>query len=305
MNLPIAATINATSQLTIDSPQVVAVMSGAKTDQQLIDTWLHDRPAKTLKTYQECIDQFWGYHAYKSLRHVTVEDVQAFITHLSQKGLSDATIRQRTNTIKSLFSYGTKLGYFQINITTVIKIRKAPNSFAKRTLSREDITSMLLAHCSDRPRYQLRNSAFIKFLYATGCRISEACNVTWNDLQLRSSGQAQALITGKGNKERTVLLPLNLYEALQQLKGTATPSDRVFSIAERQGHNIVKVAAAAAGLSEDISAHWLRHSNATHAADAGCPIHVIRDNHGHSSLAVTSGYISANPDNGTSKYLGL
>jgi integrase/recombinase XerD len=102
-----------------------------------------------------------------------------------------------------------------------------------------------------------------------------------------------------------VLLPIAIYESMQQLKGQAKHSDRVFSIAERQGHNIVKAAAAAAGLSEDVSAHWLRHSNATHAADAGCPIHVIRDNHGHSSLAVTSGYIQANPDNGTSKYLEL
>lgn len=42
-----------------------------------------------------------------------------------------------------------------------------------------------------------------------------------------------------------------------------------------------------------VSAHWLRHTHATRALDAGVDLTVVQENLGHASLATTSVYVSA------------
>ena len=42
-----------------------------------------------------------------------------------------------------------------------------------------------------------------------------------------------------------------------------------------QVHRIVKAAAARAGLSAEVSAHWLRHAHASHSLDRGAHLHLL------------------------------
>jgi site-specific recombinase XerD len=44
------------------------------------------------------------------------------------------------------------------------------------------------------------------------------------------------------------------------------------------------------------STHWLRHTAATHQAEAGNPVHHIQHNLRHSSIATTSIYLHAEED---------
>lgn len=44
------------------------------------------------------------------------------------------------------------------------------------------------------------------------------------------------------------------------------------------------------------STHWLRHTHGTHAVDMNIPLTVVRDNLGHSSIAITSQYVHADKD---------
>jgi integrase/recombinase XerD len=41
-------------------------------------------------------------------------------------------------------------------------------------------------------------------------------------------------------------------------------------------HRIVKAAAERAGLSHEVSAHWLRHAHASHSIDRSAPIHLVQ-----------------------------
>ena len=90
----------------------------------------------------------------------------------------------------------------------------------------------------------------------------------------------------------------------------AEPDDPVFR--SRKGgaaldpsavHRIVKAAAARAGLPEAISAHWLRHAHVSHALDRGAPAHLVQATVGHASLATTSRYAHARPNDSSSRYL--
>ena len=106
-----------------------------------------------------------------------------------------------------------------------------------------------------------------------------------------------------------MLLPAGLWRLLLQLRGEAGPDAPVFRSAKggaldpSQVHRIVKAAAARAGLSAAVSAHWLRHAHASHALDRGAPIHLVQATLGHSSVATTGRYLHARPNDSSSRYL--
>ena len=98
---------------------------------------------------------------------------------------------------------------------------------------------------------------------------------------------------------------------LTAIRGEAAGDDPVFrsrkggALDPSQVHRIVKTAAARAGLSADISAHWLRHAHASHSLDRGSPIHLVQATLGHASVATTGRYLYARPTDSSARYLGV
>ncbi len=156
-----------------------------------------------------------------------------------------------------------------------------------------------------------RNSALLLLLYGAGLRVTEAAELRWHDLRERDDA-GQLSTYGKGGKTRVVLLPAVVWRALVALRGTAGMDAPVFASTRGGGvmgceamHRIVKAAAKRAGLSEAVSAHWLRHAHVSHALDRGAPAHLVQATVGHSSLATTSRYAHARPGDSSARYLGL
>ena len=73
----------------------------------------------------------------------------------------------------------------------------------------------------------------------------------------------------------------------------------------RQVDRIVIEAARRAGIAGNVSAHWLRHANASHALDNGAPIHVVQQSLGHASLVTTTRYAHIKPEAGSSQYIKI
>lgn len=267
-------------------------------DDRAILMWLHQRPAKTQKAYRSDIAQFRSIVGVP-LRQVKLEDLQRYLDELQQRQLKPASCRRKVNAVKSLYSYLIKLGYIQVNPTAVIQLPKAPNQLANRLLSKTQVQHLLAAAEPG------RNAALMRFMYATGMRVSEVCSLTWRDFQERADGQIQVTVVGKGSKVRTVIVPHSVWREVGSLRAEAAIDTAVFGIQPTQVWKIVKAAARSAGLDERISCHWLRHANAQHSLLAGAPIHVVRDSLGHSSIAVTNTYLEATPGDSSSKYLGL
>jgi len=130
--------------------------------------------------------------------------------------------------------------------------------------------------------------------------------LAWSDLQLRGRGAGQGTVFGKGGKTRTVLIPGKLWDELMSLPRSGK-NDAVFvsrngdSIKPTRLHYIIKEASRA-GISEKASSHWLRHSQATEAIERGCDFHLLQQSLGHSSLAVTSRYLHAKPNQSSSHF---
>jgi site-specific recombinase XerD len=67
----------------------------------------------------------------------------------------------------------------------------------------------------------------------------------------------------------------------------------------------VKRAAARAGLSAEVSAHWLRHAHASHALERGSPIHLVQATLGHADISTTGRYLHARPSESSARFLGV
>jgi site-specific recombinase XerD len=272
----------------------------ASSDDDMVALWLGNyRSPNTRARYAADASAFRAFTA-KPLRHVNVRDIQEFAAGLT--GLSDSTIAARLTGVKSLISLAHRLGYIPFDVGAPVQLPAIKDTLAERIMSEWDIQRML--GLERHPR----NAAILRLLYSAGLRISELCGLRWRDLTARDDA-GQLNVFGKGGKTRVILLPAPIWNRVAALQGNAGPDDAVFR--SRQGgplnrsqvHRIVKTAAKRAKLSGSVSAHYLRHSHASHALDRGAPVHVVQTTLGHASLTTTTRYSHARPGDSSARYL--
>ena len=205
-----------------------------------------------------------------------------------------------------MFSFGHDLGYLPLNVGKAIKAPPVKNTLAERIMAEADTMRMIALEPDP------RNRALLTLTYGAGLRASEVSSLRWRDLMGRDGGAGQATVYGKGGKTRVILLSANTWKTIAGVRQTSSgPHDPVFRsrkgdlLGRVQLHRIVKAAAARAGLSADVSAHWLRHAHASHSLDRGAPIHLVQATLGHASVATTGRYTHARPSDSSARYLGI
>ena len=280
-------------------PAAAAVPAAATSDEQVIRLWLHGRARGTVRAYRADVAAFL--RSGTGLREVTLSLVQDYADTLI--GLSSATQARRLSSVKSLLSFAHRIGYLPFNVGAAVALPKVKMMLAQRIMSEEAIVRMLALE----PRG--RNRVLLRVLYVAGLRISEAIRLQVTDLITRGDGGGQITVFGKGGKTRVVLIPAGLWTDLAALTAGADPDAPVFVSREggaldaSQAHRVVKQAAARAGLPAAVSAHWLRHAHVSHALDRGAPAHLVQTTMGHASLATTSRYAHARPEDSSARYL--
>ena len=274
----------------------------AETDEQLTRLWLHGRPQTTVRAYEFDADRFRTF-AGKPLRMVTVGDVQGFADSIEH--LADASRARSLSAVKSLLSYGHRIGFLPFNVGAPVRLPKLKDTLAERILPEEAVLKMLALE--PKPR----NRALLRVLYGAGLRVSELVGLRWCDLTERDDA-AQLTVFGKGSKTRHVLLTAGTWDALRGIKENATGDDPVFrssrgggALCRQQVFRIVRAAARRADVDAAVSPHWLRHAHASHALDRGAAIHLVQATLGHSSVATTRRYLHARPSESSSKYLAV
>ena len=141
-----------------------------------------------------------------------------------------------------------------------------------------------------------RNFALFIILYGLGLRISEALSLTRGDV----SGDT-LIVTGKGNKQRSLPLPLPVKSALNQwlnASNEAHPSTPLFpnpqgrALSPRFAQKILQTTREALNLPAHLTPHALRHSFATHLLEGGADLRTVQELLGHSQLATTQRYLA-------------
>lgn len=282
------------------SDQTDQIIRQADTDEQLVELWLHGRPQHTQRAYRREADRFIDF-VEKPLRSVKLIELQSFSDHLGES-LKPPSVHRAMSAVKSLFTFGFRLGYLQFDVGRAFKLEGFRDELAERILGEAEVLRIISLEPNP------RNRAILLTFYAGGFRVSEICSLKWRHLQERDS-TGQITVFGKGDKTRTVLMPLTVWNTLLSLQGDASPDAPVFR-SRKKGHldesavwRIVKKATERAGIDKDVSCHWFRHAHASHALDRGCPIHLVQATLGHSSISTTGKYLHARPTDSSGNYL--
>jgi len=277
--------------------------SQADSDDHLVTLWLHGRIARTLASYTTEVRAFRAFIGGRRLRAVRLGDLHAYVDSMAHLAASSRCTRM--GAIKSLLSFGFRVGYLPVNVGAAVRLPAPRCALAERIMTEAETHRLLAA-----PNIP-RNRAMLHLIYAAGLRVSEVAGLRWRDLTARD-GAGQAAIYGKGGRTRVILLPASTWLLVQGVRGEAEPDDPVFRSREGGGRlhavsiqRIVKATAMRAGLRPEVSTHWLRHAHASHSLDRGAPISLVQATLGHASVATTGRYLQARPGDSSARYLGL
>lgn len=263
---------------------------------ELVEQWLDLHHGLTRISYQNTIRKF-TLMAPPDITQVQLRHVRDWLESLRE---AETTKVKHLNILKAFFSYVISLENPPIKRSPIPKqfrLPKPKDTLVERILSREEVDALIENERNP------RNRLMLKMMYLTGIRVSELCGLRWRDvIPNRNSGQIT--VYGKGGKTRRIRLPVELWQELMDFKGEVRKDAPVFAsaagncLAPSHVHRVVKRAAATAGLenAQSVSPHWLRHSHATHALDAGVPVHLVQATLGHESLETTSKYLHLSPE---------
>lgn len=235
-----------------------------------------------------------------------LSEARRFLSELAKNGAGATTVRRKLAALRTFYRYLQREGAVVDNPFSMLKGPRKVKTLPK-VLSIGDIQKFLdapLKKFSDGRLGEfaaLRDTAVFEFLYSTGCRISEAISVKWGDVDF---SRGTLIVTGKGSKERLVILGSKALAALLRLKDhlSATGgalvlgdshvflSDRLEKASARFIERRMKTYLRESGLPEDLSPHKLRHSFATHLLDAGADLRSVQEMLGHASLSTTQIY---------------
>lgn len=167
-----------------------------------------------------------------------------------------------------------------------------------KAISYDDVAALIAAAAMPDPPVGLRDAALLELLYGVGARISEACGLDVDDLDL---DERVVLLRGKGGRERRLPLGGMAAEAVSAylvrgrpaLVSRSTPAlflnARGARLSRQSAWAVITAAAGRAGL-EGVSPHTLRHSFATHLLEGGADVRVVQELLGHASVTTTQIY---------------
>lgn len=169
-----------------------------------------------------------------------------------------------------------------------------------RKLLRTTKETMELAISTGKNLHYINDHYLFAIAYHTGLRVSELLDLTWGDI----SEDSLLVRRGKGNKKRSVVFGSKTREiidgfrdAQQRHLGRECAADTPLFIGQRGkfgrvgAHLRLKYWSNKLGLPKSLSMHSFRHGYATRLLNQGIPLHSVKEQLGHTNIAVTSVYL--------------
>lgn len=248
---------------------------------------------------------------------MTPKAIEDYLAVLSAAGLAPSSRARALVAIRGLHGFCVDERGFTSDPAVEVERPRVPAGLPK-ALSEAEVTALLSAVEGDDPK-ALRDRAILETLYATGARISELSGCDLADLDLET-GLVRVL--GKGSHERIVPVGRLARQALTAYLSPAgrpqlcagkrqSRSDAVALFCSSRGRrmsrqaifDVVRAAAARAGLAGKVSPHVLRHSFATHLLDHGADVRVVQELLGHASITTTQVYTKVSGEHLRRAYL--
>lgn len=248
---------------------------------------------KSVETALNHLTDYFGLQRpISSLSH---KDIEQFVTHLQQMVKKGYRVYYRT--LKAAFNKALDWKYVDENFFVKIKLPKKQR-LQPVFISDDELTKVIDKIHSD----VVRDVAV--FAFYTGLRLNEIVNLKWRNVDL----DRNVIVVGdeefetKGRNQRVVPVSDEAEKILANRRRGEGEKGYVFCKGNGEAYSgdyfsrRFKRAVRDAGLSESIHFHTLRHSFASHLAQRGVSIYVIKELLGHSSISTTEIYSHLNVD---------
>lgn len=282
----------------------------------------------TVKAYTSDLDR---YHAWLKEQGVVEPNdiarrhVEAYVAYLDACGSSTRSKARALASIHEFHRFALAQHAVTDDVSAAVKAPKSASTLPDVLTVDEvarllDCTPVPAPGCAtDVPHaVLLRDKALLEFMYATGCRVSEAVGADLNDIDL---SERVARLLGKGSKQR--LVPVGEYacaamerylgEGRSLLEGRARgkPPERSAVFLNKRGQRmsrqsvweVVRQAGKRAHIDKPLHPHTLRHSFATHLIQGGADVRTVQELLGHASVTTTQIYTHVSPENLIEAYL--
>jgi site-specific recombinase XerD len=236
----------------------------------------------------------WGVDRPDEVELLTL---RRYLAELAERGYARATVARRASVLRTFFALLRRRGLAERDPAELLGSPKQGRHLP-RVLRIDEVERLLAAPDPSSP-VGVRDRALLELLYASGARVSEACSLDLDGLDLE---QQQVRLFGKGAKERIAPLGEPGVDALRDYLAAGRsvlvgprPTDALLlntrgdRLGARDARTAVTRAATQAGLGH-VTPHTLRHSFATHLLECGADIRVVQELLGHASLATTQRY---------------
>lgn len=293
------------------------------TEQFLVHIGVERGLAKaTVEAYESDIHRYVDWLKTRGVEDadaITSQDVEDYVASLDAAGESARSKARRLASLHEFHRFALSQHVVTNDVSAAVKAPKGASTLPD-VLSVDEVTKLLNAATvgGSQDPVVLRNTALLEFMYATGCRVSEAAGANLDDIDL--DGRVARLM-GKGSKQR--LVPIGSYacEALAVYLNTArgelerrssavVPERRALFLNKRGRRisrqsiwEVVKDAGKRAGITRPLHPHTLRHSFATHLIQGGADVRTVQELLGHASVTTTQIYTHVSPEHLIEAYL--
>jgi integrase/recombinase XerD len=239
----------------------------------------------------------------REILEVTSPQIVEFLVARQVEGIDQCTISKILSSLRSFYRFCVLEGLMPANPAETVEMPRVKRKIPK-VFSAEEIEHFLAACAPDTPS-GLRDRALFELMYSCGLRVSEAADMSLDQLYMK---EGFLKIIGKGGKERVVPIGEHAVHWLSRYLEEARPKllrakrKNSFIFLNRFGGRLsrkgmwkrFKEIAGLAGVEGKV--HTLRHSFATHLLKGGADLRAVQELLGHSDIGTTQIYTHLGKD---------
>ena len=257
----------------------------------------------TLISYRKDLEDFSLFlletEAHQDLVKVDKKIIRNFMVYLGEKKIAKRSINRKLSSLRSFYLFLLKVG--EIKTSPLENIQSLKFYAEKQIPFSEEEMADQQREVNRPAKKSLLKELIVETLYQTGIRRAELVNLLLENVDFSKS---EIKVIGKGNKARVIPISKKLSTLMAEYLLIRKPLEAYTEyffinakgkkLNDKFVYSTVNTYLSLVTSKKKKSPHILRHSFATHVLENGAEISKVKMIMGHSSLASTQVYTSAN-----------
>ena len=257
----------------------------------------------TLISYRKDLEDFSLFlletEAHQDLVKVDKKIIRNFMVYLGEKKIAKRSINRKLSSLRSFYLFLLKVG--EIKTSPLENIQSLKFYAEKQIPFSEEEMADQQREVNRPAKKSLLKELIVETLYQTGVRRAELVNLLLENVDFSKS---EMKVIGKGNKARVIPISKKLSTLMAEYLLIRKPLEAYTEyffinakgkkLNDKFVYSTVNTYLSLVTSKKKKSPHILRHSFATHVLEYGAEISKVKMIMGHSSLASTQVYTSAN-----------